>query len=152
MAKLFSSDGGRLKRSGSHDSSEVDNKQDRFSESILLTLIENAPLVLKNPKNYSVRANIMLAAAMALNGLICMGTGEGWASHMIEHEVSAFYDLPHGAGLAIITPCWLEAVRRQKQSKLIQYGQRVWSLTGSNQKTTDQAIRRTYLFFQIFKN
>jgi alcohol dehydrogenase YqhD (iron-dependent ADH family) len=122
--------------------------QDRLSESILLTLIENAPRVLKNPTDYDARANIMLSATMALNGLIEMGAAEDWATHMIEHEFSAFYDLPHGAGLAIITPRWMEVVKDQKKKKLIQYGRRVWDLQGSDNEVLEGAIQRTYRFFK----
>lgn len=121
--------------------------QDRFSESILLTLIENAPLVLKNLRDYHARANIMLSATMALNNLISMGTNEDWACHSIEHEFSAFYDIPHGAGLAIITPRWMKVVKEQKRRKFFQYGQRIWNLRGSEKKVVDGAIQETYNFF-----
>lgn len=122
--------------------------QDRFSESILLTLIENAPWVLENPADYEARANIMLAATMALNGLIVMGAGEDWATHMIEHELSAFYDIPHGAGLAIITPRWMRVVKDRKQTKLSQYGRRTWNLQGSDDQVIEVAIEKTFQFFK----
>jgi len=122
--------------------------QDRFSESILLTLIENAPLVLKNPEDYHARANLMLSATMALNNLISIGTNEDWACHSIEHEMSAFYDIPHGAGLAIITPRWMRVVKNQKKKKLIQYGQRIWGLKGTEKRIVDGAIQATDNFFK----
>ena len=125
--------------------------QDRFSESILLTLIENAPLVIKNPRNYSARANIMLSATMALNNLISIGTDEDWACHAIEHEISAFYDIPHGAGLAIITPGWMKVVKSQKEKKLVQYGQRIWGLRGTDKRIVDGAIQKTYDFFKSLR-
>lgn len=125
--------------------------QDRFSESILLTLIENAPLVLKNPRDYSARANIMLSATMALNNLIGMGTDEDWACHSIEHELSAFYDIPHGAGLAIITPGWMRVVKEQKKRKFFQYGKRIWNLKGRENKVVNDAINKTYEFFKSLK-
>ena len=122
--------------------------QDRFSEGILLALIENAQKVSRKPKDYNTRANIMLCATMALNNLIAMGTSEDWATHDIEHEFSAFYDIPHGAGIAIITPRWMEVVKQQKRSKLIQYGKRIWSLRGSSKKIMEGAIQKTYNFFK----
>lgn len=122
--------------------------QDRFSEGILLTLIENAPLVLKNPKNYEARANIMLAAAMALNDLISIGTNQDWATHGVEHEFSGIYDIPHGAGLAIITPRWMNVVIDKKMKKIIQYGQRIWGLSGNDKGTALEAIEKTYDFFE----
>lgn len=122
--------------------------QDRFNESILLTLIENAPIAIDKPDDYNARANIMLCATMALNGLTVSGTNEDWATHMIEHEISAFYDIPHAAGLAIITPRWMEVVgQEQKPRKLVQYGRQVWNLEGSDKEIMTQAIVRTYDFF-----
>jgi len=123
--------------------------QDRFSESILLTLIENAPLVLKNLKDYKARANLMLSATMALNNLISMGVNEDWACHSIEHQFSAFYDIPHGAGLAIITPRWMKVVKEQKREKLFQFGQRIWGLKGNEKEVVDGAIQKTYDFFKL---
>jgi len=122
--------------------------QDRFSESILKTLIENSQIVISDPQNYQARANIMLSAAMALNNLIGSGVDEDWATHFIEHELSAFYDMPHAAGLAIITPRWMEQVKEQKAKKLIQYGTRIWNLSGSDQEIIDASIEKTFSFFK----
>ena len=121
--------------------------QDRFSEGILHTLIENGPLVITNPTNYEARANIMLSASMALNNLISMGTNQDWATHSIEHELSAFYDIPHAAGLAIITPRWMRVIKNQKLFKLAHYGRRIWNLTGEDEVVASKAIDKTYEFF-----
>lgn len=122
--------------------------QERWSESILLTLIENAPKVLANLQDYETRANIMLCSTMALNGLISMGSNQDWATHDIEHEISAFYDIPHGLGLAIITPRWLEVVAlEQKLPRLVQYGKRIFGLSGSDIEIANMAIKRTFEFF-----
>lgn len=122
--------------------------QDRLSESILLTLIENGPLSLLEPTNYQVRANLMLSATMALNNIISMGVREDWATHAIEHELSAFHDIPHGAGLAIITPRWMQATLDQKKSKLAHYGQRIFDLKGTTDQVAQQAIKKTSNLFQ----
>ncbi len=121
--------------------------QDRMSEGILKTLIENAPIAIESPNNYEARANIMYSATMALNGIIRMGVGEDWATHRIEHELSAFYDIPHAQGLAIITPRWMEVVKDQKKDKIIQYGKRIWDLNGDDDEIIDNAIKKTYDFF-----
>jgi alcohol dehydrogenase YqhD (iron-dependent ADH family) len=121
--------------------------QDRFAEGILLTLIENAETVLNEPKNYTARANISLCATMALNDLLRSGVDDDWATHAIEHQLSAFYDIPHAAGLAIITPRWMEAVKSQKLNKFVQYGKRVWNLSGNNEEVAEQSIKKTYDFF-----
>jgi alcohol dehydrogenase YqhD (iron-dependent ADH family) len=122
--------------------------QDRFSEGILLTLIENAQKVLAEPKNYEARANIMLSACVALNGLIGSGVNQDWATHNIEHEISAFYDIPHAAGLAIITPRWMKVIKDQKGKKIVQYGKRVWGLEGNDEEILNKAIEKTYDFFK----
>lgn len=122
--------------------------QDKFSESVMLTLLENAPKVLKKPNDYESRSNIVLSATMALNGILRLGTTEDWACHRIEHEFSAFYDIPHGAGLAIITPSWMKEVYKTKLSKFEQYGIMVWKLKGSKEKIAKESIKNTYKFFK----
>lgn len=122
--------------------------QDRWAEGLLMTLIENGPKAMDNPKDYDSRANLMLAGSMALNGLIVMGAGQDWATHNIEHEISAFYDITHAAGLAVILPRWMEVVAMtQKLPKLVQYGKRIWSLEGSDADVAKVAIDKTYEFF-----
>lgn len=122
--------------------------QNRWSESILQTLIETAPQLLNNLQDYNARANIMLCSTMALNGLISMGTAQDWATHDIEHELSAFYDIPHGLGLAILTPRWLKHIAlTQKKDRLVQYGKRVFNLQGSDTEVANAAIEATHDFF-----
>lgn len=121
--------------------------QDRFSEGILLTVIENGPIALREPHNYDARANLMWASTLALNGLIGAGVPSDWATHGIEHEISAFYDIPHAAGLAIITPRWMEVVYPQKLPKFIQYGKRIFGLQLEGEACARQAIKETYDFF-----
>jgi alcohol dehydrogenase YqhD (iron-dependent ADH family) len=106
--------------------------QDRFAEGIMLTLIENSQKALEKPDDYAARANIMFCACMALNNLLRSGVNGDWACHAIEHQLSAFYDIPHGAGLAIITPRWMEVVKDQKAKKLVQYGKRICNLAGDD--------------------
>lgn len=121
--------------------------QDRFSESILLTLLENGPIALHEPENYDARANLMWASTVALNGLIGCGVPTDWATHRLEHEISAFYDIPHAAGLAILTPRWMEVVYREKLPKFIQYGQRVFGFGSDGEQCAREAIQATYDFF-----
>lgn len=122
--------------------------QDRFGEGILLTLIENSQKALRKPDDYIARANISFCACMALNDLLRSGVDEDWATHNIEHQLSAFYDIPHAAGLAIITPRWMKVVKDQKAKKLVQYGKRIWNLNGSDEEILDKAIEATYKFFE----
>jgi alcohol dehydrogenase YqhD (iron-dependent ADH family) len=122
--------------------------QDKYSESILDTLIEYGPKLLKDLNNYDLRSILMWSSTMALNGIIGAGVNQDWATHGIEHEVSAFYDIPHGAGLAIITPRWMNVTKEQKFDKFVQYGKTVWKLEGDNDTIVDQSIELTYKFFK----
>lgn len=123
--------------------------QDRFAEGLLLTLIEEGPKVMADPENYEVRANIMWAATMALNGLIGQGVPQDWATHMIGHEITALYGLDHAQTLAIVLPALMQQQRQQKRAKLLQYGQRVWQLQHQDEeRLIDEAISHTRHFFE----
>lgn len=123
--------------------------QDRFAEGLLLTLIEQGPLALSDPQNYDVRANVMWAATMALNGLIGQGVPQDWATHMIGHEITAVYGLDHAQTLAVVLPALLAEQRAQKREKLLQFGRRVWNLQHADEeRLIDEAISHTRAFFE----
>ena len=123
--------------------------QDRFAEGLLLTLIEEGPKALAEPHNYEVRANIMWSATMALNGLIGAGVPQDWATHMLGHELTALHGLDHAQTLAAVLPALLQAKRKQKHAKLLQYAERVWGLrNGSEAERIDDAIAATRDFFE----
>jgi len=123
--------------------------QDRFAEGLLLTLIEEGPKALKEPENYDVRANVMWAATMALNGLIGAGVPQDWATHMLGHELTAMHGLDHAQTLAIVLPSLLNIKREEKKAKLLQYGERVWNITsGSDDERIDATIAATRQFFE----
>lgn len=82
--------------------------QDRMCEGLLLTVIETAPKLINDLENYDYRATILYNGTMALNGMISMGFQGDWATHNLEHAVSAVYDIPHGGGLAILFPNWMK--------------------------------------------
>jgi len=116
--------------------------QDRFSESILQTLIESGPVTVAEPNNYDARAAFMWSATMALNTLIACGVPQDWSTHMIGHELTAFYGLDHAETLALVLPgVWKHELERKK-AKLEQYGRRVW-----NVRTAGGAISKTEDFF-----
>lgn len=123
--------------------------QDRFAEGLLLTLLEQGPLALAEPDNYDVRANVMWAATMALNGLIGQGVPQDWSTHAIGHEITAVYGLDHAQTLAIVLPAVLQQQRQQKGDKLLQYGRRVFNLQHvDEERLKDDAIQYTRLFFE----
>ncbi|MFO8002266.1 MAG: iron-containing alcohol dehydrogenase [Marinilabilia sp.] len=108
--------------------------QDAIAESILKTCIKYGPVAIEEPENYEARANLLWAGSLALNGLTLTGKIMGdWATHGIEHEVSAIYDLTHGAGLAILHPVWMEYVLDQsKAPKFARMARNVWGIDESD--------------------
>jgi len=123
--------------------------QDRWAESILLTLIEIGSTNLEEPENYDARANLVWSATMALNGIIGVGVPQDWTTHMIGHELTAKFGIDHGQTLAIVYPAVMDVMRVQKQAKLLQYAERVWNITtGSADERIDKAIEKTVSFFE----
>lgn len=124
--------------------------QDRFSEGLLLTLIEEGPKALNDQtkEDLEVRANAMWAATMALNGLIGAGVPQDWTTHMIGHELTGLYDIDHARTLSITLPAVMKVRRDVKREKLLQYADRVWNLVdGSEDQRIDKAIELTENFF-----
>lgn len=125
--------------------------QDRFAEGILQTVLKYTPIALKNPTDYSARANLMWASSMALNGLLGAGKGGAWSCHPIEHELSAYYDVTHGIGLAILTPRWMRyALNETTVDKFCDYARNVWHMEDNANKfeLANEAIDATENFFR----
>jgi len=123
--------------------------QDMFAESILKVLVQNGERALKSPENYEVRANLMWASSWGLNGWIAQGVPEDWATHMIGHELTAFFGLDHAQTLAIILPGLLDVLRQDKAEKLIQMGERVFEITtGSCEERIQATIDAIDEFFR----
>jgi alcohol dehydrogenase YqhD (iron-dependent ADH family) len=99
---------------------------DRMIEGLLLTMIHEAPRVIKDAKNYQAQANIMWAGMMAHNNSCGVGRTQDWASHDIEHELSAIYDCAHGAGLAVVFPAWMTYNMEHDINRFAQLAVRVW--------------------------
>ncbi len=122
---------------------------DRFAESIIITLIEEAPKVFKDPMDYEVRANLMWAATMGLNGWIACGAVQDWATHMIGHELTAFHDIDHGTTLSIVLPGVMRVMKDEKGEKIIQFGERVFGIKeGSKEERIEKTIKATEEFFE----
>ena len=123
--------------------------QDRFAEGLLMTLIEEGLNVKEAPEDIEVRANIMWAATLALNGLIGAGVPEDWSTHLIGHELTALYGIDHARSLTIILPAVMKQRRKEKRAKLLQYAERVFDITEENEEQRiDEAIERTVKFFR----
>jgi len=122
--------------------------QDRFSESIMLTLLDAGLKSYQQPDDYESRANLMWCATMALNGLIGAGVPQDWSSHVIGHEITALFDLAHAETLAIVIPATMFVRRKEKRAKLLQYAQRVWGIqVGNDEEIIQMAIEKTTSFF-----
>lgn len=122
--------------------------QDRFAESIAQTLVKEGPVALKKPEDYDCRANIMLAATMALNHLISVGVPQDWSSHLIGHELTALYGLDHAETLAIALPKVMEYKKAQKLDKIVQLGKRVFGIEEKGKiKTANATIEAVKKFF-----
>ena len=122
----------------------------RFAEGLLKTCIRYGPVALKEPDNYEARANLMWTASLAINGLISSGANVAWCVHPMEHELSAFYDITHGVGLAILTPNWMRYVLSESTAdKFAEYGVNVWGIDPSLDRLeiADRAIRNTREYF-----
>ena len=123
--------------------------QDRTAEGILKTLIEIGKDTIDNPKDYDLRANLVLCATMGLNGLIKMGVPEDWSTHMIGHELTALYGIDHGKTLAVIQPASWSVRKNQKREKLVQYAERVFDIKDGDKDTKiEMAINKTREFFE----
>lgn len=101
---------------------------DRLCESIMQTVVNNAKIVLDDNKNYDARAEIMWSGTLAHTNLIGMSREEDWASHMIEHEMSAINDIAHGAGLAIIYPAWMKHVYKVNPARFALFANKVFNI------------------------
>lgn len=122
--------------------------QDRFAESILQTLIEVAPKIMKNPADYDAAANFMWSCTMALNGLIQKGVPNDWTTHMIGHELTALFGIDHARTLAVILPNHYTYNFENKKEKLAQYAERVWNVTeGTLEEKAKAGIEKTKTFF-----
>ncbi|HBD07031.1 MAG TPA: NADH-dependent alcohol dehydrogenase [Syntrophobacteraceae bacterium] len=107
--------------------------QDRLVEGLILTIMEATETILGAPENYDARATMMWAASLALNGLTTAGIGlYGFPNHMLEHSLSALYDIPHGAGLSIVMPGWMTYASKQHPVKFARFAERVFGITRSS--------------------
>lgn len=124
--------------------------QDRMAEAMLKTCIHYGPIAIAEPDNYEARANLMWTGSLALNGLLSSGKITDWATHDIEHELSARYDITHGLGLAILTPCWMSHVlNEQTAGKMAEYARNVWGIEDPEDlQTARQGIAKTAEFFK----
>ncbi|NDV78293.1 iron-containing alcohol dehydrogenase [Dysgonomonas sp. 511] len=120
--------------------------QDYMAEAIVKTLVSEGPKALANPTDYDVRANLMWASTWALNGWIACGVPEDWATHMIGHEITAFYGLDHAQTLAVVLPGVMTVLQEQKAKKITRLGKEVFGIEGGN--AIEKTIEAVEGFFE----
>ncbi|MBR6407335.1 MAG: iron-containing alcohol dehydrogenase [Clostridia bacterium] len=124
---------------------------DRLCEALLLTMIKETPRVIEDPCNYEARANIIWAGTVAHNDICGVGHAQDWASHSIEHELSAQYDCAHGAGLAVIFPAWMKYVYKHDTDRFVRFAVNVWGCKKNGtdpEKTALEGIACVERFFR----
>lgn len=122
--------------------------QDRQSEALLLTLLEEGPKTLKDPEDYDSRASLVWSATHALNGVTACGVPQDWTTHEIGHELTALYGIDHAESLAVVLPAVWKYRKEQKKAKLLQYADRIWGIkNGSDDNRIKLAIDETIRFF-----
>lgn len=123
---------------------------DSLAEGLLRTIMEQGKHAYDEPRNYDARANIMWAGTLAHNGICGTGRREDWASHFMEHEISAVYGVAHGAGLAVVIPAWMTYVAHRNPSKIAQFARNVMGVSGVSDElaTAIEGIQRLRAFFR----
>ena len=124
---------------------------DGLCETVLRTIMHNAPKVLKNAEDYDAWSEIGFAGTVAHNGLLGCGRAQDWGCHNMEHELSAIYDIAHGAGLAVVTPAWMKYVWRENPQMFVQFAVKVMGVDGSYRQTEDivmEGIEKLSAFFR----
>ena len=117
-----------------------DNLSDELAEALLRNIRVNLDRSLADLNDYQARSNLMWDSTMALNGLLRLGKEQDWQSHQIEHALSAWYDIPHGAGLAIVHPNLLYYIRKEAEHKLARYAVRVWEIDPAGKSQEELAL------------
>lgn len=122
---------------------------DRISEGLLKAIIEEAPKVIASPDDYEARANIMWAGTLAHNGICGCGKVEDWASHGMEHEISALYGVAHGAGLAVVLPAYMKYMAVHNPERVVMLARNVWNIPASDPaKAAEEGIEKFENFFR----
>ncbi|GMA62421.1 iron-containing alcohol dehydrogenase [Alicyclobacillus fastidiosus] len=125
--------------------------QQHLIEAVIKTIIENTKAAIDNPTDYHARETLMYCSTMALNGMISMGIQGDWACHAIEHEISAIYDIPHGGGLAIIFPHWMDYTKQVNPARFASLATNVFGVNSegkSDGELADIAIAKVRNYYR----
>lgn len=135
------------------DGAKESEIQDEIAESMMRVIIKHVQILLKEPDNYDSRAQLAWCATMALNGSTAIGRNYGdWASHMLEHSVSAFYDIAHGAGLAIMFPAWMKYNYKHNLKKFARFAEKVFGIySGADEEKAINGIEELIKLYKKFQ-
>ncbi len=129
--------------------------QANLCEAVLKTIVQYGPIAYEEPENYEARANLMWASSYAINGIVDLGAAVAWTIHPMEHELSAFYDITHGEGLAILTPAWMEVCMKKNKETIkdfAKFGRNVFDVIEDNDEEAAKkavAALREFLFEKL---
>ena len=126
--------------------------QDRFAEGAILTAMEWGPKAIDNGKDLEARTQVQWASIVALNGFVNVGTNGGYPVHMIEHTLSAYHDITHAAGLAVINPSWMRFAARHRPEKFVQFAERIFGLKAKGADDLDCALQGIDRFEAFLKS
>lgn len=126
--------------------------QDRFAEGVILTAMEWGPKAMADGKNLEARTQVQWASIVALNGWVNAGTNGGFPVHMIEHTLSAYHNITHAAGLAVINPSWMRFAARHRPKKFVQFAERIFGLSTKGPDDLDCALQGIDRFEKFLKN
>jgi alcohol dehydrogenase YqhD (iron-dependent ADH family) len=122
---------------------------DRLCEGVLMAIINESRKVMKNPQDYDARANVMWSGMVAHNGTCGVGREEDWTGHQMEHEISAIYDVTHGAGLAVVTPAYMTFMAKHNPRRMVQFAKRVFAVPADFGNDEAVALEGIRLFKQF---
>ena len=117
-----------------------DNVTDSAIEGIFKNIVRNGRKSMENLEDYEARSNIMWGATLALNRSLGLGKDQDWMTHALEHALSAFYDIPHGAGLAIMHPAYLRWILPNATARLMRFAKEVWDIEQGTMSDADYAL------------
>ncbi len=126
--------------------------QDRFAEGVIITAMEYGLKALADGNDLEARAQVQWASIVALNGWVNAGTNGGFPVHMIEHTLSAYHDITHGAGLAVVNPAWMRFAANRRPEKFVQFAERIFGLDATNSSDLDCALEGINRFEAFLKS
>ena len=126
--------------------------QDRFAEGVILTAMEWGPKAIADGNDLEARTQVQWASIVALNGWVNAGTNGGYPVHMIEHTLSAYHDITHAAGLAVINPSWMRFAARHRPEKFVQFAERIFGLKAKGGDDPDCALQGIDRFEDFLKS